>query len=183
MARAEDIEILARHGAVVAHCPVSNLKLASGIAPVAALARAGVRVALGTDGASSNDSYDLFEELKLAALLQRAAEFDAAAITPAQALEMATAGGAAAQGRQRESGRLAVGYDADLVVLDLERPGLCPQHSLLSNIVFCARGSDVYMTLCRGRTLYRSGEWLTLDVERARYEVQNYAAPLISGKM
>ncbi len=172
-----------KRGFVLAHCPVSNLKLGSGIAPMRRLLENGVTVALGTDGASSNDSHDMFEEIKLAAMLHRGVEQDAELVTPVQALKMATEGGAAAQGRGDECGKLAAGYDADLTVLDLSRPGLHPQHSLVSNIVYCARGSDVYMTLCRGRTLYRAGEWKTIDVERAIYEVDRYAAPLVSGRL
>lgn len=179
----EDMAILAESGAAVVHNPVSNLKLASGIARVPAMMRAGITVALGTDGSSSNDSLDLFEEIKLSSMLHRAAALDAALIPPIQALGMATMGGAAAQGREGETGRIAEGYDADLTVISLDRPALCPEHSLVSNLVYCARGSDVYMTLCRGKTLYRAGEWLTIDVERAMYETEHYAAPLVSGKL
>ena len=179
----EDMDLLRRSGATAVCCPVSNAKLGSGIAPVPGMLRAGINLALGTDGASSNDSLDLFEELKLTAILHRAAACDAGLISPAEALRMATAGGAAAQGRGAESGRLAPGYDADLMVLDLDRPGLSPEHSLLSNIVYCAGGRDVWLTMCKGETLYKNGEWLTLDVERATYEMAHYAAPLISGRL
>ncbi len=179
----EDIALLRQSGAAAIHCPVSNAKLGSGVAPLEKLTGAGVTVALGTDGASSNDALDLFGELKLTALLQRAVCRDAGLIRPIDVLRMATAGGAAAQGRAGECGKLAVGMDADLMVLDLDRPGLYPEHSLLSNLVYCATGRDVWMTMCRGETLYKAGQWLTVDVERAAYEMEHYAAPLVSGRL
>ncbi len=177
----EDHEILARHGATAVHNPVSNLKLASGFAPIAAMEKAGVNVALGTDGVSSNNSHDMFEEIKLAAIMHKAVALDPTLVPVETAFAMATLNGAKAQGRENECGRLAVGFDADMALIDLDSPHLYPIHSLLSNLVFAARGSDVERTYVRGHELYRRGEWRTLDVERARYNMEHYVFPKIWG--
>lgn len=176
-----DHEILAAHGATAVHNPVSNMKLASGFAPVTAMKNAGVNVALGTDGVSSNNSHDMFEEIKAAAIIHKAANLDPSLVPAPDAFAMATVNGAKAQGRENECGKLAVGFDADITMLDLDAPHLYPMHSLLSNVVFAARGSDVCMTMVRGRTLYENGEYKTVDVERARYEIEHYAFPKIWG--
>ena len=177
----EDMEILARHGATAVHNPVSNLKLASGFAPITALEKAGVNVALGTDGVSSNNSHDMFEEIKFAAIMHKAVALDPTLVPVETAFAMATLNGAKAQGRENECGKLAVGFDADIAVIDLDKPHLYPIHNLLSNLVFAARGSDVERTYVRGKLVYRSGEWLTLDVEKARYDMEHYVFPKIWG--
>ena len=157
----EEIALLARHGCSVAHCPSSNLKLASGFAPVAALLAAGVNVALGTDGAASNNRLDLFEEMRLAALLAKAAAGDAQAMPAQAALRAATLGGALALGAQERIGSIAPGKAADLVAVALDDLALQPMYDVVSHLVYaCGREhvSDVWVAgerVLRDRVLTR----------------------------
>jgi 5-methylthioadenosine/S-adenosylhomocysteine deaminase len=167
-----DIDILAAHGAAVAHCPVSNLKLGCGVARVSEWNARKLTGALGTDGCASNNTMDLFEEIKLAVALQKNAALDSGAFFAADGLRMATANGAYAQGRERETGVLAVGMDADLIALDFDKPHLSPCYNAVSHLVYAARGSDVCLTMARGKILYANGVWHTLDRERILYEVR-----------
>ncbi len=171
-----DMQIMKKCGVSVAHNPVSNLKLASGVAPICTMLERGINVALGTDGVASNNSFDMFEELKLSAILHKGVNRNPTCITASQAFKMATVNGAIAQGRET-TGEIKVGFDADLVVLDLDKPHLMPCHNLMSNIVYSARGADVCMTMVRGNILYENGEFKTLDVEKAEYEMKNYVFP------
>ena len=173
----EDIEIMRECGVSVAHNPVSNLKLASGVARVPYMLSRGVNVALGTDGVASNNSFDMFEELKLAALLHKGINLNPTVLSACEAIKLATVNGAIAQGREEECGKIALGLDADLVMIDLDKPHLMPCHNLRSNIVYAARGSDVCMTMVRGEILYENGEFKTIDIEKARFEMENYALP------
>ena len=175
----EDWAIMARKGVTCAHNPVSNLKLGSGVAPIPAMMAAGVNVALGTDGVSSNNSHDMFEEIKLAAILPCGVGRDPLAVTPLQALEMATVNGARALGRH--TGMVSPGYAADLILVDFGRPSLIPCHDPVENLVFAARGGDVVMNMARGRVIYENGQFLTLDLERIRREVEDYALPKLFG--
>ncbi len=175
----EDWALLAEKGVTVAHNPVSNLKLGSGVAPIPAMAAAGINIALGTDGVSSNNSHDMFEEIKLAAILHCGVSHDPMAVTPLQALEMATVNGARALGR--DTGVIAAGKTADLILVDFDHPNLIPCHDPVENLVFSARGSDVALTMARGRVLYENGQFLTLDLARIRREVEEYALPKLFG--
>lgn len=176
----EDMALMARRGITAVHNPVSNLKLASGIAPVPDLLRAGVNVALGTDGVASNNSHDLLEEVKLAALLHKGVRRDPTAVTAHQALAMATVNGARALGRN--TGVIAPGKDADLILVDFTHPNLIPCHGVEENLVFSARGSDVVMNMARGKVIYENGTFLTLDLERIRSQLEGYALPHIFGR-
>ncbi len=173
----EDWAVMARKGVSCVHNPYSNLKLGSGIAPVPAMRRAGVNVALGTDGVSSHNSTDLFADMKLAAVLHNGAARDPMAVTARQALEMATVNGARALGRN--SGRIAAGCTADLILVDFDAPNLIPCHDEAENLVFSAHGSNVCMNMARGKVIYRNGAFLTLDLDRIKAEVRQYALPLI----
>jgi len=173
------MDILAVSGATAAHCPVSNLKLSSGIAPVMKMRRHGLNVALGTDGVSSNNCHDMFEEIKTAALLQKYATGDPTALPAYEALKMATVNGALGQGREGETGRIVPGYDADIIMLNLDAPHFVPLNDPCAAVVYAARGSDVCMTMVQGRILYENGEYKTIDLERTRYEVENYVLPLL----
>lgn len=164
----EDMDILKEKQVTVAHNPVSNLKLASGVAPVAKMLEKGVRVALGTDGVCSNNNHDLFEEIKLSALLQKGMTGDPRLVPAHQALYMATRAGAFAQGREQEIGQLKEGFDASLILIDYEKPGLYPVHNTQSTLAYSVRGGDVYMTMIRGKVLYQNGVYTTLDIERIR---------------
>jgi 5-methylthioadenosine/S-adenosylhomocysteine deaminase len=167
------------NGVIAVHNPISNLKLGSGIAPISAMRKAGVNVALGTDGVASNNSHDMFEEMKVAAILQSGTNHDPLALSPMEVLRMATAEGAQALGRK--TGRIAPGYLADLILVDLDRPHLIPCHSPADHLVYSVRGSDVVMNMARGQIIYKDGEFLTLDIMKTRREVSQYALPLLFG--
>ncbi len=158
---AAEHEVLAERGASVVHCPASNMKLASGMAPVQAMREAGVNVALGTDGAASNNDLDLFDELRDAAMLGKLAAADAAAVPAEAAVEMATAGGAKALGF--DGGRIEAGANADIAVVDFSAPHLAPVHDYVSHLAYAATGGDVRHTVCDGEVLMRDRELQTLD--------------------
>lgn len=167
-----DMDLLREKQVTVAHNPVSNLKLASGIAPVARMLEKGVNVALGTDGVCSNNNHDLFEEIKLAALLQKGVSGDPRLVPAQQALKMATRAGAFAQGREQEIGQLKEGFDASLILVDTGKPGLYPVHNPVSTLAYSARGGDVYLTMIRGKVLYENGIYTALDMERIRSKME-----------
>jgi len=167
----EDIAILAEKGVTVVHNPLSNLKLASGLAPVAAMLKGGVNVALGTDGMASNNSHDLFEELKMASLLQKYATQDPTAVPAFDTLRMATINGARAQGR-KNSGMIKDGFDADVILLDFNTPRQTMCYSPLLNLAYSTSGRDVEMTVVNGKVLYEKGEFFTIDVEKVMYEAR-----------
>ncbi|MCL2601998.1 MAG: amidohydrolase family protein, partial [Treponema sp.] len=175
-----DMDILAAAGATAAHCPVSNLKLSSGVAPAAKMLERGVNVALGTDGVCSNNNHDLFEEIKTAALLQKYITGDPSAVPALQAIKMATVNGARGQGREHESGRIATGFDADLIMLNLDAPHFIPLNDPCAAVAYAAQGSDVCLTMVQGRVLYENGEHTTIDIEKVRYEVENYVLPRLA---
>jgi 5-methylthioadenosine/S-adenosylhomocysteine deaminase len=167
-----EIELVAQRGASVVHCPESNMKLASGFCPVSALHAAGANVALGTDGAASNNDLDMFGELRSAALLAKVHTGDAGALPAALALEMATLGGARALGMESRTGSLVAGKQADMVCVDLSAPATQPVHNALSQIVYSAGRDQVSDVWVAGRALFSEGNWLTADaadvLERAR---------------
>lgn len=175
-----DWAIMAEKGVTCVHNPVSNLKLGSGVAQVPAMKKAGVNVALGTDGVSSNNNHDMFEEMKFAATVHCGVSRDPLAISPLEVLTMATRDGAAALGRK--TGQIAPGYTADLILVDFDRPNLAPCHSVTDNLVYSASGRDVVMNMARGKVIYKDGVFFTLDLEKIRAEVKNYALPLLFGK-
>ncbi|WP_226345412.1 amidohydrolase family protein [Agilicoccus flavus] len=158
----EDVAILAARGASVSHNPVSNLKLGAGVAPLVALRDAGVPLALGTDSAASNNTLDLFEEIKTAPLLQRGVAASPDVVLGSEALAWATTGGARALGFDR-AGALEVGKWADVVVVRADGPAATPLYDPVSFLAFAARGSDVRDVVVGGRTLVRDGRALTLD--------------------
>ena len=175
----DDMDILAARGVHAVHNPVSNLKLSSGVARVTELRKKGVNVALGTDSVASNNSHDLFEEIKLAAIGQKNRTRNPKVMAGGEALIMATRSGAQAQGRALETGCVAVGYDADLILLDFDKPHLWPCLDVISQLTYAVRGSDVCLTMVRGDILYRDGVFLTLDMERIRAELGGYVLPLL----
>ena len=172
-----EIELLADTGTGVVHCPASNMKLASGMAPVQAMLDAGVTVGIGTDGAASNNDLDMFDELRDAAMLGKLAADDASAVDAPTAVEMATAGGADLLGI--DSGRLQEGANADIAVLDLDSPHLTPPHDFVSHLAYAARGTDVCHTICDGTVLMRDRDLQTLDVETVKREATEHAETLV----
>ena len=171
-----EMELLAERDTAVVHCPASNMKLASGMAPVQELLDAGVTVGLGTDGAASNNDLDMFDEMRDAAMLGKLAADDASAVDAGTAVRLGTEGSAAALGL--DSGRLEAGANADLAVLDLDAPHLTPQHDLVSHLAYAARGSDVRHTVCDGQVLMRDRELTTIDLARTRREAEEQAHAL-----
>ena len=176
----EDWAIMAEKRISAIHNPISNLKLGSGIAPVPAMKKAGVNVCLGTDGVSSNNCTDFFSDLKFAAILHNGAGCDPLALLPLDALKMATRDGGVALGRQ--TGVIQAGYEADLILVDFSHLNLTPCHSVISNLAYAAHGSDVCMNMARGKVIYKDGDFLTIDLERVRREVADYALPLLFQK-
>lgn len=165
-----ETDLLARTKTAVAHCPVSNMKLGSGVAPIPQYLDRGITVGLGTDGVKENNNLDLIEEMKFASLLQKVHHLNAAVMNARTVLSMATMGGARALGLADEIGSLEVGKRADITVVDLMRPHLTPVYfgkdfNVLSNLVFAARGSDVDTVVVDGRVVVRDGV-LTTGNER-----------------
>ena len=158
-----EIALCAERGLSVVHCPESNLKLASGFCPVAALIKAGVNVALGTDGAASNNDLDLMGEMKTAALLGKAVAGDAAALPAHKALEMATLAGAKALGLGELTGSLKPGKSADLCALELERLETQPLYHAISQLVYCAHREQVSDVWVAGQRLLDSRRLTTID--------------------
>ncbi|MDR0838497.1 MAG: amidohydrolase [Oscillospiraceae bacterium] len=171
----EDIAILEKHGVSVVHCPESNLKLGSGVAPVAQMLAGGVNVALGTDGASSNNNLNRFEEMHAAGMIHRGVARNPELTPAAQVVRMATQNGAAAQGRA-DTGVIKAGFKADFAVLNLGKPHLTPVHDVMSDIVFAAQAGDVEMTVVDGRIVYRDGEFLLFDAREAMEKAAKSAA-------
>ncbi|QLD89666.1 amidohydrolase [Natronomonas salina] len=173
-----EIELLADRDVAVAHCPASNMKLASGIAPVQAMLDAGATVAVGTDGAASNNDLDVFDELRDAAMVGKLAAEDASAVAAEDAVRAATRGGAEALGF--DAGRIEAGALADLAVVDLEAPHLTPQTDLVSHLAYAVRGSDVRHTVVGGEVLVRDREVLAMDEGAVRREAQRHAEAAIN---
>jgi 5-methylthioadenosine/S-adenosylhomocysteine deaminase len=177
----EEIELLATTGTPVIHCPASQLKLASGFSPVARLREAGVNVALGTDGAASNNALDMLGEMRLAALLAKGVAGSPAALPAAQALRMATLDGARALGLEEETGSLEIGKSADLIAIDLGHPNTQPIHNPLSQLVYAANRSQVRHVWVAGRQLLRDGQPTTLDAQEILDEARAWRARLAGG--
>ena len=160
----DEITAVAHAGVNVVHCPESNLKLASGFCPVAKLLSAGINVALGTDGAASNNDLDMFGELRTAALLAKGVAGDASALPAASALRMATINGAKALGLEQQIGSISVGKLADLVAVDMSQPDTQPLYEPISQLVYAAHRSLVREVWVGGRHVVRGGQLVSVDV-------------------
>lgn len=159
-----DRAILRERGVGVAHCPSSNTKLASGVAPVVAMLDAGLAVGLGTDGpAGSNNDFNLFEEMDLAAKLQKVASGDPRVLPARQALEMATILGARAMSLDKEIGSIEPGKRADMITVSLDEPNGVPMYDVYSQLVYALKASDVRDVMVNGRLIVRERQSLTLD--------------------
>jgi 5-methylthioadenosine/S-adenosylhomocysteine deaminase len=174
----EDVDLLAERGVAVAHSLGSNMKLASGIAPVRQMLQRGIFVALGTDGASSNNNLDLLEEARLAALCAKIREGDPTAVSATEALTMATTGGARALGIDASVGSIETGKNADIILFDASAPSMHPMLDAVSNIVYSAGTADVSMTMVNGCILMERGELCGLDAERIAFECDRISARL-----
>jgi len=168
-----DVDILAEHDAHIAHNPTSNLKLASGFAPVQAQLDRGINVAVATDGASSNNNLDLLEEIRLASYCQKAILEDATALPALEALRLGTERGARAL-KWDGIGTLTSGQTADIVLWDMDRPHWTPNYDPISNLVYSAQSADVATVIVDGRVIMKDREILTFDETEARARVQAY---------
>ncbi|MTJ91888.1 MAG: amidohydrolase [Desulfovibrio sp.] len=167
-----ELDLLARQKAVVAHNPSSNMKLASGAAPVAAMLARGMNVGLGTDGAASNNRLNMFTEMGRSALLHKLTGLDPTLLPAGQVLDMATLGGAAAMHDAR-LGSLAPGMAADCIALDLTEPNLQPMYNEVSHIVYAATGMETRMTMVGGEVLYNEGRFTRFDYAALREEMRD----------
>lgn len=166
----EDLDILGESGTHVVHCPESNLKLGSGIAPVAGMVERGINVCVGTDGAASNNDLDLLGELRLVPMLQKGVNQDPRLIPTEMVLEMATIGGARAYGLDDRIGSIESGKQADLVLIDFEKVHLKPCHDVYANLIYAANKFDVDTVLINGRLQLQGGELIGMDREELLQE-------------
>jgi 5-methylthioadenosine/S-adenosylhomocysteine deaminase len=170
-----DMQILKERGVGVAHCPSSNMKLASGVAPVIRMLALGIPVGLGTDGpAGSNNDLNLFEEMDLAAKLQKVTTLDPQALPASAALEMATIRGARALGLEKEIGSLEAGKRADLITVRLDRPNAVPIYDPISQMVFALKADDVRDVMVNGKPVVRDGKILTLNAPQVLAKAAEY---------
>ena len=175
-----EMRILHKHSVSVAHCPSANLKLASGIAPVSQMLSMGINVAIGTDGPASNNDLDMFEEMRLAALLAKVTPNDPTALPAKTALQMATRNGARALRLEQTTGSLEVGKLADVIVVDAEPMHNAPHFdfnpdAVYSQLVYATKSADVRHTMCHGKWLMRDRQLLTLDEVQIRSDARAYA--------
>ena len=173
----EEMEIMAAKKARVAHNPQSNLKLASGIAPVEKMLAKGITVGLGTDGATSNNNLDMLEEARLTAMLHKAVTYDPLCIPAATAWDMATYQGAKCLGYDN-LGKLEEGWLADIVLYDMNKPHWYPRNNRLSLLVYAANAGDADTAIINGKVVMEKGEVKSLDAEKIYYEADRVAKRL-----
>lgn len=166
-----DMELFRRKGVNAVHNPTSNMKLASGFAPIQKMLDMGINVALGTDGASSNNNLDMLEEMHIASIIHNGHTLDATVMNADTILKMATVNGAAVQ-RRENCGELNVGNKADIIAVSLDAPHMVPALDKKALLTYSAQSSDVVMTMVDGRILYENGDYKTLDKERIYHDVK-----------
>jgi 5-methylthioadenosine/S-adenosylhomocysteine deaminase len=178
-----EVTLLAKAGASVAHCPVSNMKLASGgVAPLPEMFEAGIAVGLGTDGAASNNSLDMFETMKVCALLHKAHRWDPTVLNAQKTLDLATIEGARAVGLQDEVGSIEVGKKADIIMLDTSLPNMNPVHgkdSVVSDLVYSASPANVHTTIVDGQVLMTNRQLRTIDLRQTIQNTSRIAGELV----
>jgi 5-methylthioadenosine/S-adenosylhomocysteine deaminase len=168
-------------GVAVSHCPVSNMKIATGgFAPIPELLEAHVPVGLGTDGAASNNTLDMFETMKFCALVHKNHRWDPTILPAQTVVDLATLGGAACLGMKHTLGSLEKGKTADLIMIDLKKPHLTPVHDAVSHLVYAVRGTDVCTTIVNGTPLMLEKEFLTIDMEKTLENSKKIASELTS---
>lgn len=174
-----DIKIMKDKNVYPVNNPGSNLKLASGFAPVDEMLNKGIKVALGTDGSSSNNNLNMFEEVNLAAVLNKAVNLDAESVSAFEALQMATVNGAEAL-NLKDVGTLEVGKKADLILIDLDKTHLYPKHNLISALAYSVQGSDVDTVIINGKIVMENRKFKTVDVKKVKEMVEKTAKDLIA---
>lgn len=168
----KDMDIIKENGVSISHNPTSNLKLASGVANLKEMMTKQICVGLGTDGASSNNSLNMFGELKLSALLHKGIRLDPTIVSAYEALKMATVGGASALGRE-DRGKICEGFRADIIILDSDAPSLIPMHNPISLAVYSASGAEVKTSIINGKIVMENREIKTIDVKDAKERLAN----------
>jgi 5-methylthioadenosine/S-adenosylhomocysteine deaminase len=176
----KDMRILSKRGVNVVYIPVANMKLGSGTAKIKDLTNLGVNVCLGTDGPASNNTLDMFETMKVAALLQKLTYMDASVLPAYETLKMATVSGAKALGLDENIGSLEVGKKADLVLIDLLKPHLRPLHNIYASIIYAAHGSDVNTVIVDGKILMENRQVKTLDEQAVIESAEKAVFDLLS---
>ena len=176
----EDIEIMKEKNVYPVNNPGSNLKLASGFAPVDKMLKKGISVALGTDGSSSNNNLNMFEEINLAAIVNKAVNLDAVSVPAIDALGMATINGAKALDWDDEIGSIEIGKKGDLILTDMDKPHLYPRHNIISSLAYSVQAADVDTVIVDGKIIMEKREIKTLDVEKIKYMTEKHAKDLIS---
>lgn len=174
-----DMELLKEKNVSVIHNPTSNMKLGSGFSPTAEMLGLGINVALGTDGAASNNNLNMFEEMHLASIIHNGYTGNPEIMKAPEVLDMATVNGAKLQGRE-DTGSLEVGKKADIIAVSLDAPHMYPAFDAVNMMTYSAQGSDVIMTMVDGKVLYEKGEFLTIDRERVMYDVKKAVKDLYS---
>lgn len=175
----DDIKLIKEKGIFPVNNPSSNFKLASGFAPVDKMLKEEISVALGTDGSSSNNNLNMFEEIHLAAIVNKAVNNDAISVPGINALEMATINGAKALDWEKEIGSIEVGKKADIILIDTDKTHLYPRHNIISALAYSTQGSDVDTVIVDGNILMEKREIKTLDVEKIKYMAEKHAKDLI----
>jgi 5-methylthioadenosine/S-adenosylhomocysteine deaminase len=175
----KEIELLRVNQVKVAHCPISNLKLGSGLAPVYEMSRKGIMIGLGTDSVASNNTLNIFEEMKISALLQKYRYYDTRAIPAQEALDMATINGARCLGIDDKLGSIEKEKLADIIILNLRKPHLYPLHNIISHIVYAANAQDVETTIVNGKIIMKDRDILAIDEDEVLEKSQEIALDLI----
>ncbi len=175
-----DIKILRENNVSPVNNPSSNLKLASGFAPIDEMLKFGVNVSLGTDGSSSNNNLNMFEEIHLASIVNKTVNMDAVSVPAITALKMATINGAKALLWDKEIGSIEIGKKADVILIDMDKSHLYPRHNIISSLAYSVQGSDVDTVIVDGKIIMEKREIKTLDVEKIIYNAEKAAKDLVN---
>jgi 5-methylthioadenosine/S-adenosylhomocysteine deaminase len=178
----KEIKILKEREVRISHCPVSNMKLATGIAPVTKLIDNGISIGIGTDSSVSNNRLDMFQEMKIASILQKINNFNTMVLTAEKILEMATIGGAKALGIDDRLGSIEVGKLADIILIDFNKPHLTPMNNVYSHLVYAAQASDVDTVICNGKVLMKNRRVLTINENEVMEKAELAKEDLLSRK-
>jgi len=176
----EEMRVMAKRGVKVSYNPVANMKIALGVPKIRDLMGFGVVVGIGTDGPASNNDLDMFDDMRVGALLQKVFYMDSTVLPVRSVLRMATVGGARALGLERSVGSLEVGKKADIILIDFGKPHLTPVHDFYANVVYSARGSDVDTVVVDGKVLMEGGKVKTVDEEEVRVRARESALNLLA---
>lgn len=170
----DDLEIYRKRNVKVSYCPISNMKLASGVMPAAEMLNKGIIVGLGTDGAASNNTLDLFSDMRVCALLHKVNNFEPTVTNAREVVGMATINGAKVLGMEDKTGSLEVGKRADIITINLDKPHLTPMYDPYSHLVYCVNGEDVNDAVINGKVIMRDREAKTIDEERVLREAREF---------